>query len=202
MKRRDQNIAQKEWDALKLMWAELDTVVSRVILRGTHDSGIRKSFKSVKGDREDKTPPPAYADPTGESAIRDGVADKVEHNIVEMTSLIHKALNIAKMIMSDNPVDAAERAKRSIPNCEACGDLIVGKIFYGRWDNKCRVRFKRWVQEGNQPDEKIRFERLIQSQRDNVHHVHLEDELDEWRIKSVDTLRERKELPPHKDDKI
>ena len=161
MKRRDQNQAIKDFGLLKALIAEMDEFLLEVLSRGTFTSGQRKRdggelAPELKGTL-------AYIDPTGETAISDELADSVTSDVAAMVGHITFALNIAKHVISITPDDVAERAKRSVPDCAACGDPISGKIFYGRWDDKCRQRFRKWVNEGHSPDEKLIFETLVQN---------------------------------------
>ena len=137
--------------------------MTTVLLRGTFDSGHRK--KSPDGEPEIGTPGPSWSDETGESAIREPVGDSVESDILAMADNIHNALNIAKKVIAITPTDVAERALDAIPDCAACGDPIAGKIYYSRWDEKCRSRFRRWVENGHPADEKLLFEKMVIAER-------------------------------------
>ena len=119
----------------------------------------------ARGGLEDKTPPPAYGDETGETAIATEIIDATLRDIESMAQHVHYALNLAKKVLAITPQDVVERAERSTPNCAACGDLISGKVFYSRWDEKCRRRFRRWVEAGNPADEKHRFEVMVRAGR-------------------------------------
>lgn len=167
MNRRQQNRALKDWAELVSAVDLLGPLVAPVLARGTYDSGQHKMPE--RGGPESGTPPPSYADPTGEIAVRESKDDAVHKHIVAMARNIALALNIAKAVMAITPENVAERAKRSVPNCAACGDLITGKIFFSRWDNKCRTRFRRWVEDGNAADEKLRFEQIVQNEQKDVH---------------------------------
>ncbi len=172
MNRRQQDRALKDWTALKQAVEELDDVVSPVLLRGTFDTGQRLAKYDGKGKpqyAEQKTQMTSYNDSTGETAIKDEIGDSVHDYVMSMVSNIGNALNAAKQIMSITPKDVADRAKRDVPDCAACGDPVSGKLFYGRWDDKCRKRFSRWVDNGNAPDEKLRFEVMVQNERSDVH---------------------------------
>lgn len=147
MRRRDQNQAAREWSELKTALGMLDPIVTTVLLRGTHDAGIRRSIPSSDDDPERKTPPPTWADPTGEAAIREEFGDDVEKSIVALAAAVHRALNIAKVITSITPADVVERASRTVPDCMACGDPCYGGVRNG-FDEKCR---KRWDRAGR-PD--------------------------------------------------
>lgn len=163
MKRRDQNQALKEFNLLKNLIAELDERVLEVLSRGTFTSGQRKRDKTELAPELRGTL--AYADTTGDTAISEELADSVTSDVMAMVSHMTFAVNIAKHVLSITPDDVVERAKRSVPDCAACGDPVSGKIFYGRWDEKCRSRFRRWVESGNPSDEKLRFEIMVQNEK-------------------------------------
>ena len=165
MNRREENRALRDFDLLGRIYDELGPLIRPVLARATHDSGQRHHVKDedlapwLRGTGE-------HPDPTGDAAIADEIRDSVAADIEGMVKHLGYALNIAKKVLTITPVDVAERAAREIPDCAACGDPINGKIFYGRWDNKCRVRFQRWVAAGNAADEKLRFEITIRAEKD------------------------------------
>ena len=164
MNRREENRALRDFDLLGRIYDELRPLIRPVLARATHDSGQRHHVKDgglapwLRGTGE-------HPDPTGDAAIADEIRDSVAADIEGLVKHLGYALNIAKKVLTITPVDVAERAAREIPDCAACGDPINGKIFYGRWDEKCRKRFSRWVEQGNASDEKLRFESLVQKDR-------------------------------------
>jgi hypothetical protein len=137
LKRKEQNQARREFTELQAAFDELAPLVTRVLLRGTFDSGRRKSLK-IKDDPG----PPAYADETGEDAISTPYADAVEGYVKAMASHIHEALNNAKSVLEIAPADVAERALQTVPPCMACGDPCHGGVRSG-FDDKCRKRYER-----------------------------------------------------------
>lgn len=166
MARPQQNTTIKEFEALDRALNELRTRVLPAVSRDTFSSGVYLQPKLTKSDPMfEKDSRTSYADTTGELAISQEQADIVYHYVKAISDNIHNALNAAKTVLAITPSDVAERARISTPDCSACGDPIVGKIFYGRWDNKCRVRFRRWVESGNASDEKMRFEIMVRDGR-------------------------------------
>ena len=139
--------------------AELDPVITTVLLRGTHDSGVRRSLPDVDaGDSE--TPP--WNDETGETAIRKPIGDAVEKSITALATAVHRALNIAKAIIAIKAEDdliTTNVAVKEVPACLACGDLCYGGVRHG-FDDKCR---KRWDRAGR-PD-RGEFTALVQRER-------------------------------------
>ena len=165
MRRRDQNQAAREWSELKTALGMLDPIVTTVLLRGTHDAGIRRSIPSSDDDPERKTPPPTWADPTGEAAIREEFGDDVEKSIVALAAAVHRALNIAKAIIEITPEDGlavVDRSVKSVPDCLACGDPCYEGVRHG-FDDKCR---KRWNRAGK-PD-RGEFIALVKRERDEM----------------------------------
>jgi hypothetical protein len=142
VERKEQNRAKQAWDDLKVAIDRLDPFVTTVLLRATYSHGMRKDVKIPKGQREHGTPPPAWNDPTGETAIRHEDHDAGELMIVAMADNIHRALNIAQSVIAITPVDVAERAERTVPDCLACGDPCHGGVRKG-FDDKCRKRWER-----------------------------------------------------------
>ena len=168
MNRREQNRALKDIQSFDALLADLKREAPLAIVRGLHDSGIFVS-KMKANDPERGTPQPSYDDPTGEMATSEELSDGVTLSVNALAKHLHYARNLTRLILAITPIDVAERARRSIPDCAACGDPIAGKIFYGRWDNKCRQRFAKWVAQGNPPDEKLRFEQTIRNAQDAEH---------------------------------
>ena len=162
MRRRDQNQAAREWSELKTAFEMLDPIVTTVLLRGTHDSGIRRALPNAEpGDSE--TPP--WNDETGETAIRQPQGDAVEKSIVALAAAVHRALNIAKAIIEITPEDGlavVDRSVKSVPDCLACGDPCYEGVRHG-FDDKCR---KRWNRAGK-PD-RGEFIALVKRERDEM----------------------------------
>ena len=180
MARKQQNDTEAEWNITRRTFHELDEVLVLAIARDTFSSGVQLQQK-LNGDIRKgpvdpmfgaDTPPP-YGDSTGELAISKEQSDAVHayvqiisDNVFKASEALRHALNSAKTILAVTPADVTERAYQSIPDCTACGDPILGKIFYGRWDDKCRTRFRRWVEAGNPPDEKLKFEMMVRNAKD------------------------------------
>ena len=162
MRRRDQNQGRRDYDEFRQAIEMLDPIITTVLLRGTHDSGIRRALPDVEpGDSE--TPP--WNDETGETAIRQPQGDTVEKRIEALVALVHNALNIAKGIIeitSEDDLITGNVAVKSVPDCPACGDPCYGGVRNG-FDDKCR---KRWDRMGR-PD-RGEFIALVVRERDQT----------------------------------
>ena len=160
MDRREQNQAARDWIALKDAVDTLDPIITTVLLRGTYDSGIRRSWPDIEPGDSEKPP---WADETGETAIRQAVQyDAVERSIAALAAAVHRALNIAKSILDIEPemdMTNVGRPVRVDPACLACGDPCVGGARNG-FDNKCRMRWHR----AGRPD-RGEFIALVQRER-------------------------------------
>ncbi len=137
---------------------ELDLVIKLLLARGTFDSGERRTIKIDRGGQEYGTPPPAYADETGETAITEPIRDAVERTIGVMANDIRRIKNNATLILTITPEDVKARAKRSAPDCAACGDPCIEGVRSG-FDIKC---FNRWKDGGSQ--DRAKFIRTIKQE--------------------------------------
>lgn len=158
MERRDQDKALKDWELLKTHVKALDPFIVAVLLRGTYDSGMR-SFHLDDDDPEFESSKTSYADSTGDTAVADLYMDAVTKRVEGIASHISAALSRAQKVLAVGVEDVPEVVKM----CSACGDPIRGRVRLGRWDEKCFSRFRRWVDAGNPPDEKVRFESYVQA---------------------------------------
>ena len=163
MRRREQNQAARDWIALKDAVASLDPIITTVLLRGTYDSGIRRSLPDVEPGDSEK---PAWADETGETAIRQAVQyDAVEKSVVAMAAAINRALHIAESIVAITPEMDMTNIGRTVlvvPDCLACGVPCKGGVRHG-FDDKCR---KRWDRAGR-PD-RGEFISMVQREHANT----------------------------------
>lgn len=190
MDKRKQNKALRQFEQLLKDLAALEPLIVPVLLRSSQDSGVRK-FKVVRGkDAEVGTPPPSYADPTGESGIREGFIDAVEAKVCAIAKYIELSLNLARNVLTVTPPDVAERAKREIPDCLACGDPVSGRLKSG-YDEKC---YKAWQRAGY-PDRPT-FERSRREKTTPVEKVEYTD----WRVDAVDDLQGSNVLPLQRQD--
>ena len=186
MDRKKQNQALRDFNELEQRIESLRPLILAVLVRASGDSDLRRSVHE-KSDPEKGTPPPYYADPTGESAMRKQFSESVETKVSAIADHLHYAVNLAKNLLDTTPLDVVERAKRTIPDCTVCGDPISGKVFYGRWDEKCRSKYRRWVDAGNYPD-RDQFE--VAYRTDMVAEVAAD-----WRVDAIETLQDGKALP-------
>lgn len=152
MNRREQNAALQAWNSLKADIDQLDKTITAVLARGTYDSGERRLPKTP-GDREEKSPAPAYNDETGELAIRFAVDDPIHKDIVAMVRNLHLAASNAKKVLAVTPENVAERARRTVPDCLACHRPVEGRVLSG-YDRSC---YEKWTRAGR-PD-RAKFER-------------------------------------------
>jgi len=158
VRRRDQNQARKDWDDLKDVIAELDPMITEVLLRA---SQLPRRKRMPDGSPEVGTPSPPWSDPTGEEAVSQSQHhDSVEMSINTLTNMLRRALNTAKVIKAITPADVRDRASRSIPECLACGDPCFGGVRNG-FDEKCG---RRWDRAGR-PD-RGEFIAMVKRERD------------------------------------
>lgn len=176
MNRRSQNQALRDFNELATSIETLRPFIMAVLVRASGDSDLRRSVNK-KGDSEQGTPPPYYADPTGEIAMRRQFADAIELKVKAMAEHLHYALNLAKSVLDITPPDVAERAKREVPDCLACGHPAVGKIQSGY----CSNCYQAWKDGGFR--ERKKFERG-QSGQDA-----------DWRVAAIDGFQNSQVLP-------
>ena len=174
MNRKSQNDAFSEFNELEKRLTSLRPLILEVLTRASGDSDLRRNV-GKHGDLESGTPPPYYADPTGETAMRKRFADSVELKVSAMAEHIHYALNLAKTVLDVTPPDVAERARREVPDCLACGQPSAGKIHSGY----CPDCYKAW-EDGGFRDRKT-FERRRKES--------------EWRISAINGLQGSGVLP-------
>ena len=147
MKKLDQIQALRDLEELILIIDEdFGDAAREAILRGLHSSGQRVHKKGEFGEMEGM-PGLHHSDPTGEEAIWDERSDRVEKLIVGLARNIRNSLTTAKWICDLSSTDVVERAKRTIPDCMACGDPCIGGV-RGGFDWKC---YKKWLRTGR-PD--------------------------------------------------
>ena len=135
------------WEELKHLIELLDPLVLPVLARVTEDANLHMPVKIKRKDPEWGAGQTHYHDPTGEAAMNYRVAESVAVSVDAMAEHVLYALNTARVILAIAPSDVGERAKRSIPDCLACGDPCPGKM-RGGFDDKC---YTRWLREGR-PD--------------------------------------------------
>ena len=109
---------------------ELRDRVPETIVRGTFASGERRDPPGTTIPSELRVSL-ERPDPTGETAIKEPVADVVGAAIERMCKHIFEALAIAKWVMDDVPRTTEEAVKREIPDCAACDEPIFGRVKSG-----------------------------------------------------------------------
>lgn len=157
--RRAQNQALRDFEQLKRLVAALDPIVTPVLLKASFGTGVRKA-KSTPRDRERGTPPPDYADPTGEVAVAEEVRDRVATAITAITKHVTEAVNLARWVQEDVPNTNSEAIKREIPNCQACDRAVFGRVKSG-YCQECYDR-KRYLQVADRAEfRKLRLAELV-----------------------------------------
>lgn len=182
MNRIQQNRALKDFAILERLIGELHDRVPATLIRGTFDSGQKRDKPGttvadvLKGTLE-------YSDPTGEEAIRQEVADRVGNAIQMMARHVSDALNIAKWVLDGVPKTNEESIRREIPDCAACDLPVFGRVKAG-YHPECYAKKQRLG-----ISDRSEFRRVVQAEMSS------DSETEEWRIKEIDRLRERNELP-------
>ncbi len=140
MNRSQQNRALKDLQDLVAVIQDFEEDVRHVLMRDQFSSGQLM----VQWDRDDPeaAPPPQHGDPTGEAAIWEERADNIGKTISKMASSLAQWHSMAKWVKDLSSVDVEARAKRTVPDCLACGDPCVSKVRSG-FDDKCYMRFVR-----------------------------------------------------------
>jgi hypothetical protein len=172
MKRSDQNQALKDLDALVELVSSDDfrDTMRHVIMRGRFSSGQRIHQKDELGATKPThvdmtgTPAPSVGDPTGEEACWAEAPDPTGKTIMKMADSLSKWLAMAKWIQHLSSIDVVERAERTVPLCDACGDPILGAPRKGL-DAKCAVRWSRYAKERADPS-KVMFIAMVKHERD------------------------------------
>lgn len=162
MGRKETNDALLDLEDLVASICEFEEMVRPVLLRGRFDSGQRVHRKGEYGEM-DGTPSTHYSDPTGEDAVfwHDWKVDATAKTVRAMCDALHKWRTMAKWLTDElRDVDVAKRAKRTIPDCMACGDPCFGGV-RGGFDDKCR---KRWEEIGR-PD-RLKFIAMVKKDRE------------------------------------
>ena len=120
------------------MIAKLRETVPETLRRGTFDSGERRVppgttlRPELRGTLE-------HADPVGEEAIREEVADRVGIAIAAVAKHLSQAVNLSKWVLDGVPDTTEEAVRREIPNCLACDQPIFGRSHSG-YDAECHAR--------------------------------------------------------------
>lgn len=153
MERREQSQAMRDAEDLGLIVDDLVVAAQEVFVRNRFSSGEKVRPKKKEKDFGDLTPPPAYADPTGEGAILsyDGErVDEVETDIKTLVAHIRNALAIAQRIVNMANESVMVRAMRTVPDCLRCGKPCHGRVRSGF----CETCYRKWIR-------KLRPDRMV-----------------------------------------
>lgn len=146
MNRSQQNQALKDLEEMVSIILEFENDAKHIIMRNRFSTGQRHHQRGELGEMEG-TPGPHVGDPTGEEALWDERVDGIGNAISKMTTAMHEWLTMCRWMRDFAKVDVEARAKRTVPDCLACGDPCVGRVLSG-FDEKC---YRRWVR-GGRPD--------------------------------------------------
>ena len=149
-RRQEQNRALRDVQTLADIMPQLLKEATHVILRNDFTSGQRTHKQGELGSdpkkpwQEDMTgsPPPHHGDPTGEDACWSEMPDRTGAAISNLCTKLNECLNSALEIHGLSNTDVRVRAKRTMPDCLACGDQCIERVISG-FDNKCYQRFLR-----------------------------------------------------------
>jgi len=134
---------------------------THVILRNDFSSGQRLHRPGELGGMTG-TPAPHYGDPTGEEACWEEMSDATGQAINRLCEKLNECLNAALSIHDLSNTDVRVRAKKTMPDCLACGDQCVDRVLSG-FDEKC---YKRWTRGGR--GDRAAFIAKTQAARDVV----------------------------------
>ena len=169
MERSEQNQALRDLDELVDLLTKLSEFhgnIRTVVMRSRFGSGERHhragELAAKLSTHEDMTgtPGPAQSDTTGEDACWDERRDKTSNSIAKLKDTLLNAKATAEIILDLSNIDVERRAKRTVPDCLACGDPCHGGVRNG-FDDKCR---KRWDRMGR-PDRGT-FVYLVKHEKD------------------------------------
>ena len=152
MDRAEQNRALRDLDKLVEDIGAFGASARSVILRNRFSSGQKHHKRGELAEMEG-TPGPHHNDPTGEDAVWAEKADSVGKTITAMSDALSKWGVMAQWVLDLSSTDVAERAKRTVPDCLACGKPVEGRVISG-YDRSC---YDKWVYQGR-PD-RMRFEK-------------------------------------------
>ncbi len=149
-RRQQQNRALKDVQILADLMPHLLKEATHVILRNDFASGQRAHKQGELGADPKKpwqedmtgTPPPHHGDPTGEDACWEEMSDDTGRAISNLCEKLTECLNSALNIHGLSNTDVRIRAKRTMPDCLACGDQCIERVVSG-FDLKCYNRYLR-----------------------------------------------------------
>lgn len=160
MNRAEQGEALKDLDELIATIADPGFAddVRHVIMRARFTTGQRQ-HKSGELAEMEGSPGPYSSDPTGEDACWSEMADATGKTVSAMCQSLSKWLEMAKWIRNLSSTDVVERAKKTVPDCLACGEPVQGRVHSG-FDRSC---YDRWDRSGR-PD-RLRFINQVKNER-------------------------------------
>ena len=155
-RRQEQNQAIRDIQTLGEIMPDILTKCVQVIKRNDFTNGALYREKGELGPhpkkpwQEDMTGhgPPTWGDPVGETACWDeSKHDPTGKIITAMCDAMGQWVTMAELLQSQTNIDVRDRAKRTMPDCLACGDQCLDGVRSG-FDGKC---YKRWTRSGR-PD--------------------------------------------------
>lgn len=158
MNRPLQNRALKDLQELCADLIDMEKDLRVVLVRGRFEPAPRQPPWKAD-DRMKGTPPPYTSDPTGEEAICGAQAvDEISKTVIALADDLSRCRTTAKRLRDLASIDVAARAERTMPDCLACGDQCVERVYSG-FDQKC---FKRWT--GMRRPDRMKFIAAIKAE--------------------------------------
>lgn len=124
----------QDWMNIYSLLNEMDKTVRGVLIRDRFTPGTKVKKRGELGKTEgtkigmDGTPPPHYNDPTGDSAIwSEEIRDTTHVDIRGLWQTIRNAHNTLTRLNDLSNTDPKKRAERTLPDCLACGEQILGR---------------------------------------------------------------------------
>ena len=159
MGRPEDNQALRDLDELVSIVLQLDVLARPILVRNRFTPGRRYHEKGELAEMEG-TPPPHYADPTGDNAVwPEDFTDSIGKTLRGLARVIGGAGALTKWLVDLSSTDVTKRVERTIPNCLACGDPCLGRVL-SAFDEKC---YKRWIRGGR--IDRAKFIAQIQAER-------------------------------------
>lgn len=165
MNRDLQNRALKDLQELCADLSDLEKDLRVVLIRGRFEPAPWlapwKADDPMKG-----TPPPHYGDPAGEAAMAgDQPIDEISKVVIALANDLSRCRTTAKRLRDLASTDVVARAERTMPDCLACGDQCIDRVYSG-FDQKC---YRRWVR-AHRPD-RSKFMAAVKAERPSLDEV-------------------------------